>query len=550
MSTLDTRPELLTAPAGSSDAGLATRGAVAHLGTWVTSADHTIIGRLFVGFSMVALLATALLNALLGAERIDGDGTLVDEGAVVQLFAAQRVGMLFAVLAPLLLGVAIAIVPLQLGARALAFPRLAMAGFWTWLAGVVLVIVSLVNNGGPGGGNPDMVDLFLAAHALLVIGLAAAAVSVATSVLTTRAPGMRLGRVPFFAWGAMVAAVGLVLLVPVIVGTVIYLFVDHRHGRVIFGGNEGIGPWMRFAWTQPTTYLYALPAVGLLAELVPTTFQRRAPQRGATYVGVALVGVAALAGISHVQFRVPWEGSAGDKIGDLVLWGFFLLLPLLGVLVVFGTALLTGRPMAGAPRPRVNAPFAFGLFGVGFVLVGMLAGALQGIGDLDLDATVFEEGAMVYVVYGGVLAGMGAVAYWLPKWSGHRLATPPSYGLALLGALATVLAALPLLIAGFADQPGMAATYDYEGPAELWNTISTVGHGLMALVVLGFIALAFGAAAGRGEPVEADPWGGQTLEWTTTSPAPIGNFVDQPTVMSPEPALDLRAAPVRDGEGR
>ncbi len=155
---------------------------------------------------------------------------------------------------------------------------------------------------------------------------------------------------------------------------------------------------------------------------------------------------------------------------------------------------------------------------------------------------------MIYVIYGGGLAAMGAVAYWMPKWSGYRLPSGPSFGLAVLGALATVLAALPLLIAGFADQAAMAATYDYSGPAELWNTLSTVGHGLMALVALGFLGLALGAAAGRGEAADADPWGGQTLEWTTTSPAPAANFADQPTVMSPEPALDLRAAPATTEE--
>jgi heme/copper-type cytochrome/quinol oxidase subunit 1 len=549
MSTIDTSPELITAPADRREE-TATRGGAAGsaLAALVTSADHKVVGRLFVGASLLAMLAITVLNALLGAERIDGGGTLLDEGAIVQLFFAQRVGMLFGVLVPLLLGIAIAIVPLQLGARALAFPRLAMAGFWTWLAGLVIVIVALAGNGGPGGGDADMVDLFLAAHALLLIGLAAAAVSVATSVLTTRAPGMRLGRVPFFSWGALVAAVGLLLLVPVIVGTLVYLFVDHRHGRVIFGGNDGVAVWLRFAWTQPATYLYALPAVGLLAELVPVTFQRRAVLRGATYAGVALVGVAALAGIAQRTFLVAWDGSAGDKLEDVVLWAMFLLLPVLGTVVVFATTLVNGYPVPGGPRPRVGPPFAFAVLGVGLLLAGMLAGALTNLTGLDLVGTVFEEGAMIYVVYGGALAAMGAVAYWMPKWSGHRLPSGASFGLALLGALATVLAALPLLIAGFADQPALAATYDYSGPSELWNTLSTVGHGLMALVALGFVGLALGAAAGRGEAVTADPWGGQTLEWTTTSPAPAANFADQPTVMSPEPGLDLRAAPSRTQE--
>ena len=160
---------------------------------------------MFIGCSVLALAACTVVGALLGIERIDGAGSLFDADALPQLFAAFRVGLVFGVLVPLLLGIAVAIVPLQVGARSLAFPRLAAAGFWTWLGGLVLVIVALADNGGPGGGDAEMVDLFLAAHGLLVIGLAAAALSVATTVLTTRAPGMRMGRVPFFAWSALVA---------------------------------------------------------------------------------------------------------------------------------------------------------------------------------------------------------------------------------------------------------------------------------------------------------------------------------------------------------
>ena len=159
-----------------------------------------------IGSSLLALAATAVVGVLLGLERVSGSDSLFDAGALPQLFAGFRIGLVFGVLAPLLLGVALAVVPLQLGARSLAFPKLAAAGFWTWLSGLVLVIISLADNGGPGGGNAKMVDLFLAAHVLLVVGLAAISLALATTILTTRAPGMRLGRVPFFSWSVLVAA--------------------------------------------------------------------------------------------------------------------------------------------------------------------------------------------------------------------------------------------------------------------------------------------------------------------------------------------------------
>jgi cytochrome o ubiquinol oxidase subunit 1 len=542
MSTLDTSPELLTA--GADERAVS----AARTATWVTSADHKVIGRMYIGFSLLALLGMLAIGVLLGIERIDGGGTVLDEEAIVQLFTAQRVGVLYGVLVPLLLGVAVAIVPLQLGARALAFPRLAAAGFWAWLGGMVLVGVSLAGNGGPLGGDEDMVDLFLAAHGLVVLGLAATAVSVATSVLCTRAPGMRLSRAPFFSWGALVAAAGLLLVLPVLLGNVIYLFVDHRFARVVFGGNAGIDTWLRFGWTQPTTYLFALPAIGLLAELAPVTFQKRAPMRGIAYTGLALVGVAALAGVTQRHHVVAWDGSAGDKLEDLAVWAFFLLLPLLGAVVVLGAVALIARPTRGGPRPRLASPFLFAVLGALLVIAGMVAGAITNLRDLALENTVFEEGAMLLVAYGGALGGLGALAYWTPKWSGTLVPDKPAMGLALLGALGVALAAGPLLIAGFADQPAVAAEYDYSGPSELWNTLSTIGHALFLVVVLAFAGLVLKALTGRGDAAGADPWAGHTLEWLTASPAPDDNFLEPPTVMSAEPVYDLRAAPDHGGD--
>ena len=382
-----------------------------------------------------------------------------------------------------------------------------------------------------------------------MIGLSAAAGCVAATVLTTRAPGMRMSRVPLFSWSALVASIGLLLTLPVVLGVIVYLIVDHRYSRALFGGNTGVASWLGFALTQPTTYLFALPAIGLAAELVSVTFRTRQPMRGVMYAGLGLVGVAALSAVTQqANFTVPWEGSGinlegfGDKISDLLPYAFFTLLPLLGAVVVMGVGLLAAKPGPDRTRPRITAAFVFSFFGLGMVFVGMLGGALLPFVDLGLQGTVFEEGAFVYVAYGAVLGGLGALAYWAPKWTGRLVPELPALGLALLGVLATILASLPYYIAGFADQPAVSDIYDYDGPSALWNLAVTVGHALMALVVVAYLGL-LARSARHGEPADDDPWDGQTLEWLTASPAPDANFVETPTVMSPEPALDLRAAP-------
>ncbi len=544
MTTIESSPEAVGAARGESAIG----SFPAALAAWLTSSDHKRIGRLFLGGSFIGLAATAVIGVLLGLERVDGSDVLLDVDAIPQLFQLYRIGLVSATLMPLGIGLSIAVVPLQLGARSLAFPRLALAGFYGWLAGLVLVIVALANNGGIGGGNSDMVDLFLVALALMALGLIAAAVSIATSVLTTRAPGMSMRRVPLFSWSALVTAIGVLLSLPVLVGTLVFLVVDHRNARVVFGGNEGIGNWIGWAFTQPATYVFALPAIGLAAEMFPVTFGRRQVMRGVVYTGLALVGVGALSAVTQQNVHnLPWSGSGldteelGTKFDDFVPFALFNLLPVLGVLIVMAI----GALLAKGGRPSITSPFVFGFLGVGMILVGMLGGVLYPIDDLGLQGTVFEEGALVYIVYGAVLGIMGGVVFWAPKLWGRMIPDKPAMGLAGLGMIATVLASLPYYVAGFADQPAASPTYDYGGPAELWNALVLVGHALMLLTVLAFAGLGAKARRARDDADDApgdDPWDAQTVEWTTTSPAPFDNYAVVPVISSAEPALDRKSS--------
>ena len=532
MTTIDTSPDALAADTGESSGSFL--GGVAG---WVTTSDHKCIGRLFMGVSALAFLATAAVGLLLGIERADGGELVFRADVVSQLFQAQRVGLSFGTMLPLGLGLAVAVVPLQLGARSLAFPRLALAGFYAWLSGLVLTIVALANDGGIGGTDVDMVVLFLLGHALMALGLLAAAGSLATSILTTRAPGMTMRRVPFFTWSALVTAIGLLLALPVALAVIVYLVVDLRYGGAAFGGSDGLAAWLGWPFTQPTTFLFAIPALGVFAELVPVTFRAAQKARGVVFAGLGLVAVAALAAVTQQAiFAVPWAGDFGDDIRDLVPFAMFHLLPILGVVIVLALGLLT----AVGGRRRLTASFLFGFFGLGMVLVGMLGAALYPIGDLELRGTVFEEGAFVYVAYGTVLGVIGGVLHWAPKLWGRRIPELKAIPLALLGVLATILASLPYYVAGFAGQPAASSLYSYSGPDSLWNVLVLVGHGLMVLTVLAVFALLIATFTGDGEPAGDDPWGGHTIEWAAPSPAPPNNFVDVPSIFSPEPMLDLQ----------
>jgi heme/copper-type cytochrome/quinol oxidase subunit 1 len=543
MTTIETRPETVAAPTGDDDVD--TANALEGVASVFTSTDHKVTGRLYLAGGILGLIATVVINLLIAVERLDGAGTVLDADVLPQLVDAQLVGLVFGTLLPLVMAACVFAVPLQLGARAIAFPRLASTGFWMWFGGLVLTAIALINNGGTLGGNADAVGLFIAGIGLMAVGLTATAGAVATSIFTTRAPGMTMRRVPPFTWSALVFTLGVILVMPVLLGTLAYLFVDHRNARTGFGGNEGIFVWTGWIVTQPVTFLFAIPAIGVLAELAPVVFGRRTPTRGILLGGLALVGMAALAGVTQQNIQnLPWAGSELNvddletKVRDLVPFLLFNALPILGVLLVLAVVLQTARPGEGN-RFNYSPAIVFAFLGFGMILVGMLGNILHAADDLDLQGTVFEEATLIYIVYGSVLALMGAVVHWAPKLWGSAIHAGRVVPLALLGVTGTILAAFPMYIAGFLDQPAGVSYLDDD--LVLWNVIALVGHALMALTVLGFVGLLLGSLRSD-DSLGDDPWDAQTLEWTTTSPAPRDNFVDVPVVHSAEPLLDLKTA--------
>jgi heme/copper-type cytochrome/quinol oxidase subunit 1 len=536
MTTVD--PHVVGAAEASSDGRTSAIGTA--VADWLTTSDHKKIGRLYIGCSLVVLLSVVVMGALLGFERADATSDFLDAGALPQLFAFYRVLLTFGVVVPLTVGLAVAIVPLQLGARSLALPRAAMLGFWTWFVGTVLVIITIAANGGPAGGDAEMVDLFLISHGVLFLGLILTIGTVVTSILTTRAPGMNMRRVPLFSWSVLVGGLGLLLVLPVALGTLVLVAVDHRYARTTFGGNVGITEWLGFAFTQPVTFLYAVPAFGVLLEAATTASRRRQPLRGVALIGVGLVGTAFLAGVAQVDATIRKniaDAEAAPVVRDIVRYGMLNLLPLLGAVVVLGVALLGFK----GGKPRVTSPLLFSLFGVLMVLIGMAGAAVYHVEDAQLGGTVFEEAAWIYVCYGTVLAVLGGIVHWGPKLWGRRIPEAKVLPLALLGVLATVLASFPYYIAGFADQPAGATQFDYSGPQNLWNILAGSGHALMGLTVLAFIGLAV-TSFRSGEHAGDDPWDGQTLEWATSSPAPTDNFTELHIVSSAQPLLDLKPA--------
>jgi heme/copper-type cytochrome/quinol oxidase subunit 1 len=284
--------------------------------------------------------------------------------------------------------------------------------------------------------------------------------------------------------------------------------------------------------------VYAIPVLGLMAELFPVAARRRQPMRPVVLGALGLAGAAAVGGVMQGMPTVDLDDVTPiQAIAQLVLYGITALLPVLPFLMVLG---LGGLAMKGG-RPRLSAAFVFAMAATLMGLAGALTGVLTPIVDLALIGTVYQEAQSYFMFFAGLLAGLGALAHWGPKLWGRKLADKAAGGLAALGLVGAFLAAFPYVIAGFLNQPLGEFTWpDLDGPIQACNVIVTVGFGLLALTVIAYALLALKDFA-RGEAAGDDPWDGQTLEWAVPSP-PAGALADVGVVRSPEPLLDAKAA--------
>lgn len=521
-----------------------TRGLAGLLGT----GDHKAIGRLWIGTSFLFLVVAGIAGAVVGVERTDVSGIdVVDADVFAQTFSIHSVAGVFLFLVPLLIGLGTYVVPLQVGSPAIAFPRAAAAAYWSYLVAGGVLIASYIGDGGPFGGDPRAVELFIASLVAVLAALTLATISVATTALALRTPGMGLHRIPLFSWSNVVAAGLWVLTLPVIAGLLVLVYVDHRYGPgtegTFLGGTGQV--YLRIAWafTQPTVYAFAIPALGIIGDIVPVAARTRL-----TLHRVAMGAIGAFGIFSFGAWAMPGftPGNRAEVpleyVGEVPYIGFavLVLLPLLAL-----TGLLADTVRRGSVR--LMSPLVWGLSAVVMLLAGAANGLLVSIEQLDLTNTTAQSAQTHYVVLAVVLAAFGGLVYWSTKLWGGAVPEGASLALAALGLLATILLALPDLITGFLGQAiRVGGATDSIGTIEALNIVSLVGGALLILVALGMVALVAKAAAGRRETLE-DPWEGHTLEWATTSPPAVGNFTDLPAVTSEAPLYDARHGVITTG---
>ncbi|MCB0975849.1 MAG: cbb3-type cytochrome c oxidase subunit I [Acidimicrobiales bacterium] len=527
MAVIDTAPETAATHAATAVARIEPTGFAALLGT----GDHKVIGRLYIATSLLLGAVVMLLGLLFSIEAVDtGSLSIFTKDTVFQFWTLLRVGGVFLLAFPLVIGVAMVVVPLQVGAKAIAFPRAAAASYWAFLLGAGLFLASYAINGGPGGGSNTGVNLWIASLGLIVVAILLAAVCLATTVFALRQTGLTMNRIPLYAWSVAVAAVMWLLTLPVLVGVLVLMYVDHRHGGSTFGDNASLFNHLDWVLRNPQVYVVAVPVLGFAADVLATTAKARIAPRFAAQGAIGAFGIfgfgAFLAGAD----------AHDHKAWVVIALGVAALLPVLAILGLAGDLFRRG---SFAFNPAVG----YAVAGLLILLLTVAAGALGSFPGLETYGTIFDVGVSTGALLATLIASLGAITWWATKIGRQPVAKGPAAVAPVALLLGSAAIILPDLIAGLIGDgpPSTELSPSWVGGIEGVNVVAVVGVLLLLLGVVASLAAFVPIIRTPDQPAEADPWEGQSLEWLAPSPPPLDNFdIELPVVVSAEPLVDLR----------
>jgi cytochrome c oxidase subunit I+III len=513
--------------------------------TAVASVDHKRIGVRYLVTATVFFLLAGLEAVTLRTQLARPNERLLTPQAYNQLFSMHGVTMIFLFVTPMLSGFGNYFVPLMIGARDMAFPRLNALGYWVFLASGLFMYSSLLIGSAPDAGwfsyaplssmEPGSgLDFYGLGLIFLGISSTAGAINFIVTIIRLRAPGMSLNRMPLFCWAVLATSLSLVFAVPSLTADCLLLELSRKWGYHFFDSAHGGDAllWQHLFWIfgHPDVYIIFLPAVGIVSTIIPV-FSRR-PMVAHHLVALATMATGFLGfGVwVHHMFAV---GLPQVTMTFFAAASMVIAIPS-GIQVFAWLATIIGG------RPVLKTPF---LFIVGFIVVfviGGLSGVMFAVIPFDQQVTdsYFVVAHFHYVLFGGaVFPILAAIHYWLPKITGRMLderAGVASFWTIFLGFNLTFF---PMHIAGLLGMPRRVYTYPNGMGWAMLNLLSTIGSYVLALGILVVVANVLWSLR-WGTPAGNDPWGADTLEWATTSPPPNYNFATIPVVRSANPNWD------------
>jgi cytochrome c oxidase subunit 1 len=515
----------------------------------LTTTDHKRIGKLYVVSSMVFYFLAGIMALIIRAELYDpGLQVVQTKEQYNQLFTMHGAIMMLLFATPMFAGFANLMMPLQIGAPDVAFPRLNMLAYWLFVFGGLIVMAAFLSPYGPpdfgwwaeaplsrAEFNPQVgADLWISGFALAGFGTILGSVNFITTILCMRAPGMTMFRMPIFTWNVLFTSILVLMAFPVLAAALLALLADRRLGSLVFAPeNNGALLWQHLFWFfgHPEVYIIALPFFGIISEVIPV-FSRKPlfGYRGMVFATILITG-----------YSVAVWGHHMYPTGAVLLPFFSFM--------TFLIAIPTGIKFYNWIGTMWRGSLTFEtpmLWAVGF-LVTFLLGGLTGVilGSPPLDFHVHDSYFVVahfhYVVFGTVVfATFAGFYFWWPKWTGRMLDERLGkwhFWLTLIGFHTTFLVQHWLGVAGM---PRRYADYLPEDGFTLAHQVSTIGALILAVSHLPFLLNVY-LTQTRGRMVnQDDPWGfGRSLEWATSSPPPRHNFRELPRIRSDSPAFEL-----------
>jgi cytochrome c oxidase subunit 1 len=519
------------------------------LWSWLTTVDHKRIGALYLYTALAWFLIGGFEAVILRMQLQGPNGRLVSAEIYNMLFTMHGTTMIFLVIMPLSAAFFNLLIPLQIGARDVAFPRLNAFSYWVYLFGSLFMNVSWLFKQAPDGGwfgytpltshySPGLnIDFWMLGLQILGVSSLAAAFNFITTIINMRAPGMHFMRMPIFTWMAFVVQFLLILAFPVITIALVFLQFDRFFGTTFYLSSAGGDPllWQHLFWIfgHPEVYILILPAFGLVSEVLPT-FSRK-PLFGypvMVYSGI-LIAFLGFGVWAHHMFAVGM-GPIADTL-------FAVTTMLIGIPT--GVKIFNWIFTIWGGDVRFTTAMKFAISLVALFTIGGISGVMHASPPADLQQTdtYFIVAHFHYVLFGGSMMGLWAgVYYYFPKLTGKMLSERLGNWHFWLTFIGMNLTFMPMHWAGLLGMPRRTWVYDAGQGLEIWNLMSSIGAYIQVVaVVIGFWNLfkswRSGPAAGN------DPWGGPTLEWSTTSPPPEYNFEKIPTVTSRYPLWDRKS---------
>ena len=514
-------------------------GALATTKTWLTTVDHKRIGILYGVSAFVFFLIGGIEALIIRLQLVRPHNMLVDAPTYNALFTMHGTTMIFLAIMPLNAAFFNYMIPLMIGARDVAFPRLNALSYWIFLAGGLFLNLSWLVGTPPDGGwfgyanlttrqfSPGLsIDFWMLSLQVLGASSVISAINFIVTVLNMRAPGMTLMRMPLFVWMTLVVQFLIVLAFPPVTVGLIFLMFDRFFGTHFFDVAAGgdLHLWQHLFWIfgHPEVYILILPAFGIVSEVLPT-FSRK-PLFGAPvmiYSGI-LIGFFGFGVWSHHMFAAGM-GPVADAAFSIA--SMLIAIPT-GVKIFNWLATMWN----GTLRPTVAFHFAAGL--VALFTIGGLSGIMHASPPVDLQQTdsYFVVAHLHYVLIGGSLFGiLAGASYWWPKMTGRMLDERLGRVAFWIIFAGFNLTFFPQHYLGAIGMPRRIYTYSADTGWGFWNLVSTVGAFGIALGVLLFAVNAVRSLR-SGAPATGDPWDGRTLEWRTSSPPPPHDFDEVPPV--------------------